>query len=309
MPSPYRRSRAIARRGVLSVQRSAPGRAAYSSKAALVLPRRGFRPFNAYLPSRRRQVQSELGRVEALAFFIGYPRSGHTALAALINGHSEAMLAHELDLFRWMQFGVGKDHLLALIVERDRWFANRGRRWETYDYNVPLATYGGDPVKIVGDKMAGVSTERLRKEPILLKQARELFGVPLRAINVVRNPFDNIATIAIKQRTSLPDAIGLFGRLSEGIETITAALGTDELLTLRSEDLVLEPAAQLARVWSFLGLSDTGDYVAGAPAFVMSAPSLTRNRVTWNPGDIEAVETFIERWPHLADYSFDAASR
>jgi hypothetical protein len=306
MPSLYRRTRAVARRGVLSVQRSRLGRAAYSSKAALVLPRRGFQPINAYRPSRRRQVDTELSQADALAFFIGYPRSGHTALAALINGHPEAMLAHELDLFQWMRLGADKDHLLALIAERDRWFAKRGRRWETYDYNVPLATYGGQPVKVVGDKMAGVSTERLRKDTGLLSLAREVFGVPLRAINVVRNPFDNIATIAVKQPSSLQDAIGLFGRLSDGVEAITDALGSDELLTLRSEDLVLDPITQVARVWSFLGLSDTGGYVDGAPAFVMSTPSSTRHRVTWTPGDIEAVELLIERYPHLAGYTFDA---
>jgi hypothetical protein len=306
MPSPYRRCRAIARRGVLSVQRSAPGRAAYSSKAALVLSRRGFRPFNAYLPSRRRQVQSELSRVEALAFFIGYPRSGHTALASLINGHPEATLAHELDLFRWMQLGVGKDHLLALIVERDRWFARRGRRWETYDYSVPLATYGGHPVKIVGDKMAGVSTERLRKDPTLLDRARETFQIPLRAINVVRNPYDNIATISRKQSWSLTASIDLFANLSQGIETISTMLDDNELLTLRSEQLIESPGPELSRVWAFLGLSTDSAYVERAPEFVMSKPSTSRQRVRWEPAHIEAVESLIDRYPHLNGYSFDA---
>jgi hypothetical protein len=306
MPSPYRRSRAIARRGVLSVQRSAPGRAAYSSKAALVLPRRGFHPFNAYLPSRRQQVESELGVAESLTFFIGYPRSGHTALAAVINGHPEAVLAHELDLFKWLQLGVDKGHLLALIAERERWFEQRGRQWESYNYNVPLATYGGHPVKIVGDKMAGVSTQRLRNDPTLLQRARETFQIPLRAINVVRNPYDNIATISSKQAWSLSESIDLFAALSDGIETISAMLDNDELLTLRSEQLIDSPAQELRRVWAFLGLSTDSEYVERAPEFVMSKPSMSRQRIRWEPAHIEAVEALIDRYPHLTGYSFDA---
>jgi hypothetical protein len=307
MPSLYRHSRSLARRGVLSAQRSAPGRAIYSSKAALVLQRRGFRPSNAYLPSRRRQVESELGAAQALAFFIGYPRSGHTALAAVINGHPEAMLAHELDLFKWLQLGVTKNHLLALIAERDRWFAKRGRRWETYDYNVPLATYGSHPVKIVGDKMAGVSTARLHADLTLLPRARHTFQMPLRAINVVRNPYDNIATMAVKQGVPLSETIGLYARLSQRIQAISEHLGADELLTIRSEQLISDPAAELARVWTFLGLAETGDFVDAAPAFIMSTLSLTRQGVAWSPADIDAVDALIQRFPHLVGYSFDAA--
>jgi len=149
-------------------------------------------------------------------FFIGYWRSGHTALAAVLNGHPDVLLAHELDFFRWLALGLEKPHLIRLIQERDRWFEGRGRRWESYDYNVPGGSYEQLPVRVLGDKMAAVTTQRIAGNIGLLDTLRKEMSLSLRAINVVRNPYDNIATACRKSSMTLNETIDSYEKVVGG---------------------------------------------------------------------------------------------
>ena len=48
------------------------------------------------------EIQS---RIETLALFIGYARSGHTLIGALLDAHPHIVIANELDIFeRWKEW-------------------------------------------------------------------------------------------------------------------------------------------------------------------------------------------------------------
>ena len=48
------------------------------------------------------EIQS---RIETLALFIGYPRSGHTLIGSLLDAHPHIVIANELDIFqRWTEW-------------------------------------------------------------------------------------------------------------------------------------------------------------------------------------------------------------
>ena len=51
--------------------------------------------------------------------------------------------------------------------------------------------------QVIGDKKASVTTARLHHEKGLhdLRKLEKVLGIPIKLINVIRNPFDNIATI------------------------------------------------------------------------------------------------------------------
>lgn len=306
MTTPYRRARALARQGILAWYRTPLAKRIYETKAALVLPRRGFWPARAYRPSTRSWVDCIDDQLDTLCIFIGYARSGHTALAAVINGHPEAVIAHELDLVRWVGHGVSREHLVALIAERDRWFEGRDRTWETYSYRVPGATHGGNRVRVIGDKMAMVTTRRLVNNPQALDQLRSTFGLRLRVINVVRNPFDNITTASRKQNMTLDAGISWYARLSQSVRELTEQLHSDEMLTIRHESLIASPHSELERVWDFLSVTPGGSYVENAPAFLARSPGRSRTNLPWTASDIHRVDALITDYEHLSGYTFDS---
>ena len=54
-------------------------------------------------------------------------------------------------------------------------------------------------VKVIGDKQAGKTSEFLSTAIDILKEIMQTLQVPLRFIHIVRNPFDNIATMTLRE--------------------------------------------------------------------------------------------------------------
>ena len=62
--------------------------------------------------------------------------------------------------------------------------------------------------QVIGAKKGGKTTKQLAKQNSLetLKQIKNNIGIPIKFLHVVRNPFDNIATmllVAMKQRRAI----------------------------------------------------------------------------------------------------------
>ena len=57
-------------------------------------------------------------------------------------------------------------------------------------------------VKVIGDKEGGQTSYFLSKKFDILEEIRQTIEVPLRFIHIVRNPFDNIATMTLRLRGS-----------------------------------------------------------------------------------------------------------
>src|SRR4051794_14548092 len=136
-------------------------------------------------------------QVEAYCLFIGYPRSGHSLTGSLLDAHPEVVVAHELDALGLIEAGISRPSLYTAILELDREFTDGGRQWMGYEYTVPNQWQGRyERLRVIGDKKGGDSTERLARRPELLDGLRRTVEVPLRAVHVIRNPFDNITTMA-----------------------------------------------------------------------------------------------------------------
>ena len=134
--------------------------------------------------------------VETYCMFIGYPRSGHSLVGSLLDAHRHAVIAHELDALSYLGRRFGRPQVWALILDRNAAFGERGRRWTNYDYTIPGQHQGQwDKLRVIGDKKGGTSTRRLCVEPQLLDVVLDRMQVPTRFIHVVRNPYDNIATM------------------------------------------------------------------------------------------------------------------
>src|SRR3954469_10212957 len=103
----------------------------------------------------RRRYCDDFERVERFCLFVGYPRSGHSVVGAMLNAHRDAVISHELNAPTLVLDGCGRDELYSRILARPYWFDLRGNT-SNYAYQVPRQWQGRfETLRIVGDKRGG----------------------------------------------------------------------------------------------------------------------------------------------------------
>ncbi|HWC05662.1 MAG TPA: sulfotransferase [Gemmatimonadota bacterium] len=259
-------------------------------------------------PARRnRERYSE---VESYCMFIGTPRSGHSLVGAFLDAHPDAVVAHEQNALKYIQAGFDRERLFHLLLENSRASAREGRMEGAYSYSVPGQWQGRHRrLRVIGDKKGGSSSRLLARYPDLLERLRNTVRVPLRVIHVVRNPFDNIATMALHsargRAVDLPvDADHYFERC-EVVARIEGDLAPGELYRTTHEEFLADPRAGLEGLLRWLGLDPESGLVQACVATVRTRPHQSRQKVDWPPEVLRDVERRIGDCPFLTGYSFE----
>jgi hypothetical protein len=253
----------------------------------------------------RRRYRSHFAEVEKFCLFVGYPRSGHSLVGAMLNAHRDAVIAHELNAPDWILAGCTREVLYSRILARAYWFNLRGNR-SNHEYQIPNQWQGRFArLEIVGDKRAGAVTRAIASHPDFLERVRALIGVPLRLVHVVRNPFDNIAAISKWHDMSLEESVAYYFSHCETIGRLGAVTRPGEVLTVAHERLVQEPRRVLAELCAFLDLDAYEGYVDDCASVVFAAPTYTRRKTAWPPALVADVERRARSFPHLDGYRFD----
>lgn len=258
----------------------------------------------------RRQA-ADLGGVRTFVVFLGHARSGHSIVGALLDAHPQIALSDELDALRYVAAGFDRDRVLALClkVARDqhrRERRKRGRAGSVYSYAVPGQWQGRHrDLRVVGDSDAGRSVQRLDEDPAFLDRLRTTMrGLDLRFVHVVRNPYDNIGTMMLRSGRSFASAHErYFGNWAK-IERLRTRLEPGAIHTLRHEDLVTRPQAELASLCGFLGVSSPPDYLEASAGILFRGPSRTRDQVAWTDEQRRAIDSGIAEFERLAGYGF-----
>jgi hypothetical protein len=254
----------------------------------------------------RRHYREDLAAVERFLLFVGYPRSGHSIVGAMLNAHRDAVVAHELDAPPLILAGCSRDELLSRILARAYWFNMRGNR-ANYLYAVPGQWQGRfETLRVIGDKRGGSVTRALADHPDFLDQVRSLVGIPLRLVHVVRNPFENISAISVWHELSLEDSIDFYFRHLETTARLSELCARDELVVLQHEELIRDPRAGLSRLLGFLDLEAYPGYLDDCSRVVFDQPTRTSSRVPWTPQLVREVEQRIRPYPPVAGYTFEA---
>jgi hypothetical protein len=134
---------------------------------------------------------------QTFLLFFGYPRSGHSMVASLLDAHPEAAVANEFDAVKAYMHGESRDLLFKKLLAVSTAYKIVGRCQAGYHFVVPGATPQpfdhGRTLRVLGDKMAGV-TSRKRMGKAELGEFQRYVGVNVSLIHVVRNPFDMVAS-------------------------------------------------------------------------------------------------------------------
>jgi len=247
-----------------------------------------------------------LRTVRSFVLFIGYPRSGHTLIAALLDAHPNMVFANGLDAGRHFQQGFSARAVAALSIQNSLRFTRHGRRSNGFDYTVPGGAHGTwSRLEVVGDKSGDLLSERLVSNSGLLDRILGDLDEQARFIHVLRNPYDCIATIAARGAGNLQAAAAHFFGLCEANLRARAMVPRARWHDIRLEALIAEPDRELSRLCGFLQVDPSADYLAACRRLIFAEPRRSRERVSWSPALIAEIESRVGRYPWFAGYAFD----
>lgn len=243
--------------------------------------------------------------VDGFCLFIGYPRSGHSLVGSLLNAHPHVVLSHELDALQYVAAGYRRHQLYWMILRRDAEFTRSGRLWTEFDYSVAGQWQGRfERLRIIGDKKGGATTFTLQRYPELLDRLERIVGTDVRLIHVVRNPFDNIATMSKRTHRTLEVSSDRYFALCRTTENLRPKVRPGSVIDVRHEALIADPRACLRSICASLGLSVSDEYLSACAAIVFPTPHLSRHDVSWTDDLIRSVEERMAEFPFLEGYSF-----
>jgi hypothetical protein len=242
--------------------------------------------------------------------FIGQTKSGGTMIGAMLDAHSNAVVADEVDAVRFVDGGFSRDQVFHLMLNGARREAMKGRvtgrRLDAYSFSVPEQWQGRfENVVVVGETRAGPSTRRLAADPDLLGRVSQALGdVDLKFIQTVRNPFEPISAMMLRSGRTFDNAIDDYFNQCMRLEDLRSRIAPSDLLVVTYEEMVCGPQDQLARICHFLGLAAEPGYLAACAAILDDTPRHHRFDVDWDPGRIAAVESRMAAFPFLSGYEY-----
>jgi hypothetical protein len=160
---------------------------------------------------------------------------------------------------------------------------------------------------VIGDKRGSGTSRALEKEPFLLQRLRRLVRVPVKTIQIVRNPFDNIATQFRRlKRGTLDAVIDTHLRRNRFLVEFRRKVPEADYLLVRHEEIIENPSKRLAEMCRFLGLDPAPDYLRDCAGIVYKSPHQSRRKVEWTSEQIRKVQAGIREMDFLNGYSFES---
>ena len=101
--------------------------------------------------------QNKYKTIKTVCLFIGYPRSGHSLIAALLDAHPDIIIGMEWGALLHVYFGYKKKQLFYSLIRNSYLFSKKKNNiWTGYSYKI----HGGWQGKfrkllVIGDKQGG----------------------------------------------------------------------------------------------------------------------------------------------------------
>lgn len=245
-------------------------------------------------------------RIRTFCLFVGYGRSGHSAVGSLLDAHPQAVVSHELNAVKRFFEGVPRDGLFDEIFALAQQQAREGRYATragggTYTHNIPgQVKADASGITLIGDKKgAGTAWQFARHGLERLEDFRTYIGVPVRILHVVRNPFDIVAAGLARGKEDFSRTVAIVSKIRQ------RCLGPD-WRDVYYEDLIARPEEEIPRLLAFLDLPVVPEHLAQSVAYLYREPHLRRHEIEWPAGMKAMVEGIIARHEYLGGYCWDA---
>jgi len=251
--------------------------------------------------------------VHGFVIFVGIGRSGTSLLGALLDAHPNMVIANQQGSLKYVYpVPFPRDRIFRLLLRNSVDSARGGRQGSGgYSFAVPDQWQGRfQRIEVIGDKsMSAQTVEWLHSKPWLLSRLASVTRAPVRLLHVVRNPFDTIARRSLRRRVSLEKISREYFELTDRLQFLIARLESDAGQNVRRipvhlEDLIGDPAVQLASICAQLGVRSPNDYLRSCADIVYPKPAEPRKRVEWPAALVSEIEHKLADYPHLCRYTF-----
>lgn len=239
--------------------------------------------------------KSDFKKIHTYCLFIGYQRSGHSLIGALIDAHPNAAMGMEVDTLHLVKSGYGRNQIFYCLVRNSEIFTKRlGNIWTNYTYRIPGQFQGTyRELRIIGDKNGGKSTLRLGQDPALYDRLSDLVKCKIKVLHVVRHPLDNISTMIIRHTPpgAIPGPVDIQAKIDYYFKKVEIndrlrKSGKIDYLDIWHEELLDQPEQQVTRIMEFLGLELFPDYISACASIIYKEPRKSRYDLVWQP-DLE----------------------
>lgn len=251
--------------------------------------------------------RAKFKNVETYFMFFGNQRSGHSLIASLIDAHPNIVLAHELNAYKLWIMGFKRFQVYYLILKNAAAYGKRGRGESGYNYIVPNAHQGKfTNILAIGDKDGRRDTRILKRFPnSFLPTVRS--NKKVKMINVVRNPFDNITTICMRERKSeiTKENIDNYFEMAKSVDSISALVNKEDFLLIYQEDLISSPKEFMKKICLFLAVEPVEDYLDKCVSIVYESPNKSRHKLVWSEEFKQYTQQCINEIPYLSKYNFE----
>jgi hypothetical protein len=262
-------------------------------------------------------ARHKYAEIKSFIIFVGYPRSGHSLIAALLDAHPEIVMSMEWGVLSHLRMGFGRNQICYSIESNSRLFTRKlDNIWTGYNYKVPEMWQGQyKTIRLIGDKLAGQTSLILKTDPALLERLQITMGCPVKIIHVIRNPFDTITTMAkrsfekaglkgeMNARFLAPSIERYFERAA--VVQKLKEIGDFDILDLYHEDLINNRRSELTRLLNFLAVMIPEGYIIGCSESIYREPHKSRNEFDW-PEDLKIkVLENLTKFSFIKDYRFE----
>ena len=247
--------------------------------------------------------------IETVCLFIGYGRSGHSLVGSLLDAHENALIAHELHILRLITQGKNQHEIYQAIVNFADESRQRRKNWMGYSYEIKNSWQGAfRQLRVIGDKKGAGTNVFIMNDPTLIARLIETFGERLKFIHVIRNPYDNIASIytTFEKNKARPfdEIIANYFDKASNVKRVKAD-GRIPVYDVHLEHLIARPGRTLERLCAFLSLTCSEDFLARCVEVIFKEPRPARFDVAWSEAQLAYVAQQIGRFDFLKGYTYD----
>jgi len=282
--------------------------------------------------------------IKSFVLFIGHSRSGHSIVGSILDSHPHVVLSHEVGLLRKMVRNPewDKKQIINELWQNDVSVAVSGPRMESaiekgYTLAIPKLYQGTyeSYIDVIGDKKGLETAALLATNSTLWRQIihrlESVTGLPLKLFHVIRNPFDNIATLvfynAIRaHNVSTNDVVELkqkgynysfdsylidqqiekYFKLYQAAEDAKVKIGIDTI-QIHSKDLIADPKKVIAQMCNFLQIICSNYFISVCSDKIFPKESKTRYQIHWSDYHIKEIQKGIAQFASLHRYAeFDS---
>lgn len=241
--------------------------------------------------------------IETFLLFVGYGRSGHSAVASLLNTHPNILISDEIGILKKNR--TDRNLIINEVINYGR---KHPPKYNSIQKNVKYVDLGikKKNITVIGDKHANQTTRYISREPQLLENFKIVMK-DVRMIHVIRNPYDIITTKFLRKKSirwqnDINNVIREYSILADTVAKLKE--NGENIFDIRLEDLIYEPEKKVSEMFDYVGVAYNSKILRDCTSILLKTPNKSRRKLNWTGPQIGRVKRIINKHDFLKGYSF-----